>query len=87
MAIIEVSNKLFKDNHKTVYDLAESGKQVIIKRRNKQAFLLTAINKEEDLCLTSEMEARVEEGIKQYQEGKCIIINTKEELIQLFENL
>ena len=46
MAILEVTSKQFRDNQKTYFDLADAGKQIVIRRGHKQYTLTTTIKEE-----------------------------------------
>lgn len=86
MAIVEVTSRQFRDNQKSFFDLADEGKQVVIRRRRKQAYTLTPVD-EDDWHLTPELEAKIERALQQYQEGKYTVIHDKEELQQFFDSL
>jgi hypothetical protein len=51
MAILQVSSRQFREKQKTFLELEDKGEQVVIKRRSKQAYLLTPIN-DDDLFFT-----------------------------------
>ena len=59
MAIVEVTSRQFRDKQKNFFDLADAGKQIVIKRGRKQSYVLTPVN-EDDLYFTPEMEAKIE---------------------------
>jgi hypothetical protein len=86
MAIIQTTSRQFRDKQKDFFNLADKGEKVIIRRGNKQAYLLTPVN-DEDLYFTPSMLDKIDESIKQAQEGKVTKIETEEELNQFFDNL
>ena len=86
MAILEVTSRQFRDNQKTYFDLADEGKQVVIKRRRKQSYALTPVN-EDDFYFTPEMEAKIEKAMQQIENGEYTVIKTKEELHRYFDSL
>ena len=64
MAILQVSSRQFREKQKTFLELADIGEQVVIKRRSKQAYLLTPIN-DDDLFFTPEMLEKIDLSIQQ----------------------
>ena len=86
MAVLEVTSRQFRDRQKSYFDIADTGKQIIIRRGRKQAYALAPIN-DDDLYFTPEMEAKIERALQQYKEGKYTVISTDEELNNFFESL
>jgi hypothetical protein len=70
MAVLEVTSRQFRDNQKTFFELADRGESVIIKRGQKQAYVLTPID-DDDLYFTPEMLAKIDKSIQQAKEGKA----------------
>jgi hypothetical protein len=64
MAILQVSSRQFREKQKTFLELEDKGEQVVIKRRSKQAYLLTPIN-DDDLFFTPEMLEKIDLSIQQ----------------------
>ena len=86
MAVLEVTCRQFRDKQKTFFDLADEGKQIIIKRGSKQFYSLTPLN-EDDLYFTPEMISKIENAKKQIENGECTVIKSKDELRHYFDNL
>jgi hypothetical protein len=86
MAVLEVTTRQFRDKQKTFFDLADTGKQIVIRRGQKQAYTLAPIN-DDDLYFTPEMEAKIERALQQIKTGEYTVINNKEELRNYFDNL
>lgn len=84
--IIETTSRQFRERQKDFFDMADNGQKIIIKRGNKQAYVLTPIS-QDDLYFTPEMIERIKESQKEIREGKSIVIKTKEELDNFFDNL
>jgi hypothetical protein len=79
MAILEVTSRQFRDKQKDIFDLADKGEKVVIKRGKKQAYTLTPID-DDDLYFTSEMLEKIDRSIQQAKEGKVTRISSIEEL-------
>jgi len=86
MAVLEVTTRQFRDKQRIFFDLADTGKQIVIRRGKKQAYALSPIN-DDDLYFTPEMEAKIERALQQIENGECTVIKNKEELRHYFDNL
>jgi hypothetical protein len=86
MAIIQTTSRQFRDKQKDFFDLADKGEKVIIRRGNKQAYLLTPVD-DEDFYFTPAVLDKINESIKQVHEGKVTKVETQEELNQFFNNI
>lgn len=86
MAIIQVTSREFREKQASMFALADNGEQVVIRRRGKVSYMLTPVY-EDDFVLSPELEKRLEEGRRQYREGKVTACATKEELSQFLDNL
>lgn len=86
MAIIQLTSREFRDNQASVFALADKGEKIVINRRGKQSYMLTPVS-DEDFILSPELEKRIEEGRKEFREGKTISCKTKEELQDFLNSL
>jgi hypothetical protein len=84
--IVETTSRQFRERQKDFFDMADNGQKIVIKRGNKQAYVLTPISAD-DLYFTSEMIARIKESQQEIKEGKSIVLKTKEDLNNFFESL
>ena len=64
---------------------ADNGEQVLIRRKN-QIYALVKVGRE-NLMLTPEMQARINEVEKNCKDGLCVTCNTKDELKSYLESL
>lgn len=86
MATLEITSRQFREKQKDIFELADKGEKVIIKRGRKQAYILMPIDKD-DLYFTSKMLEKIDLSIQQAKEGKVTKIKSKEELISFLDNL
>ncbi len=85
MEIIKVTSREFRDNQKSFFELAESGKRIIITRGKKTAFTITPIE-DKDLYFTPEMLETIDRSLQEVAEGKVVVL-TEELKHELFGNL
>lgn len=84
--MIQVTSREFRDKQASLFKLADSGEQVVIKRRGKVSYMLTPVY-DSDFVVTPELEERLKEGRREYQEGKTISCKNAEETVKFLESL
>jgi hypothetical protein len=86
MAVLEVTIRQFRDNQRAFFDLADTGKQIIIRRGRKQSYALTPLN-DDDLYFTPQMLEKIGRALAQAERGEYTVIKNEEELSRYFDNL
>ena len=86
MTLVETTSRNFRENQKDFFELADSGKKVVIKRGKKQAYVLIPIS-EEDLYFSPKMIQRIKASEQEIKKGESTLINSKEELNVFFGSL
>ena len=61
MAVLNFTSREFRSRQAHVFDLADKGEKIIIRRSRKQAYTLVPIE-DDDLAITSELQMRIEEA-------------------------
>ncbi|MCD7925112.1 MAG: hypothetical protein LUI85_10615 [Bacteroides sp.] len=84
--MVQVTSREFREKQAALFELADKGEQVIIRRRGKVAYMLTPIY-DNDFVVTPELEKKLEEGRRQYRDGETISCNNAEEAIKFLESL
>ena len=84
--MITVSAREFRGNQASIFDKADSGEQIIIRRGKKQAYTLVPVF-DEDLDITPALQAKIDKARQEYKEGRTISIRTHEELDAFFDSL
>jgi hypothetical protein len=86
MAILEISSRQFRDKQKDIFDLADKGEKVIIRRGKKQAYVLTPVSAS-DFLLSPEAEEHIKRSREQYRNGEFTTCKTADEAIKFLESL
>lgn len=86
MAIVEITSRQFRERQKDFFEMADKGEKVVIRRGRKQAYVLTPVS-EDDLYFTPELIQRIKDAQQEIREGKCTVLNSKEEIDAFFKNL
>lgn len=84
--MVQVTSREFRDKQASLFKLADSGEQVVIKRRGKVSYMLTPVH-DSDFVVTPELERKIEKARQDFREGKTISCRTKEELHNFLESL
>jgi len=86
MAVLEISARQFRERQKSIFEMADTGKQIVIKRGSKQSYILTPVD-ENDLVVTPELVAKIEKARQQVKDGKYTECKTYEETLKHLETL
>lgn len=84
MEIMTVRN--YRERLAEAFDKARGGERVLI-RRKKDIFALVRVGGEDELIITPELRARIEEAEREYREGRCVTCKNREELGALLDSL
>jgi hypothetical protein len=85
MKALEVTARQFRDRQKSFFEMADTGRQIVIRRGKKQAYILTPVN-QDDFILTPEILERIEKSRQQFRDGDVTICKTYEESLNHLEN-
>ncbi len=75
----------YRNNLAASFQRADNGERVLIRRRNKIYALVNVGT--EDLMLTPELQARIDEARNAYRNGECVACHTTEELEAYLDSL
>lgn len=84
--MIQVRSREFRERQASLFDLADKGEQVIIRRRGKASYMLTPV-RDSDFMITPELEKKIEEARQQFRNGETISCKNAEEAIKFLESL
>lgn len=86
MAVLNFTSREFRSQQAHVFDLADKGEKVIIRRSRKQAYTLVPIE-DDDLTITPELQARIDKARAEIKAGNCVTLRSSEDLDRYLENL
>ena len=87
MATIQVTSQEFRARQASLFELADQGEEIIIRRGKKQAYTLTPVEANEEKPLSPETERSIAIARQEYAEGKTTVCRTIEEAIKHLESL
>jgi antitoxin (DNA-binding transcriptional repressor) of toxin-antitoxin stability system len=80
-----LSVREYRNNLAASFAKADNGEQVLIRRKN-EIYALVKVGRE-DLMITPELQARINEAEKECREGRCVTCSTHEELNRYLDSL
>lgn len=86
MAVLNFTSREFRSQQAHVFDLADQGEKVIIRRNKKQAYTLVPVG-DDDFTITPELQARIDKAREEIRSGKCISVHGIDELNAYLESL
>jgi len=86
MAVLEVSARQFRDQQKSFFDIADTGKQIIIKRGRKQSYILMPVT-QDDFMVTPQLLEKLDNIRQQVKNGEYTECRTWEESKQFLDSL
>lgn len=86
MAVLNFTSREFRSQQAHVFDLADQGEMVIIRRSRKQAYTLVPIE-DDDLTITPELQERIYRARTEIKAGMCVSVHGKEELNAYLKSL
>lgn len=69
-----------------MFDLADQGAKIIIRRNKKQAYTLVPVT-DDDLTITPELQARIDKAREEIRSGNCTTLHNHEEIDKYFDSL
>lgn len=69
-----------------MFDLADRGEKVIIRRSRKQAYTLVPIE-DDDLTITPELQARIDKARAEIKAGNCVTLKSHADIDAYFDSL
>lgn len=69
-----------------MFDLADRGEKIIIRRSRKQAYTLVPIE-DEDLTITPELQARIDKARAEIKAGNCVTLKSHADIDAYFDSL
>ena len=79
MAVLNFTSREFRSQQAHVFDLADQGEKIVIRRNKKQAYTLVPID-DDETTITSELQAKIDKARAEIKAGNCITVRGKEEL-------
>ena len=83
---ISFTSREFREQQAHVFDLADQGEQVIIRRRRKQAYILVPIT-ESNESITPELQTKIDKAREEYKKGETLGFASSEALNAWLDSL
>ena len=83
---ISFTSREFREQQAHVFDLADQGEQVIIRRRRKQAYILVPITDSNE-SIPPELQTRIDKAREEYKKGETLGFTSSEALNAWLDSL
>ena len=84
--MITVSAREFRGNQASIFDKADSGEQIIIRRGKKQAYTLVPVF-DEDLDITPALQVKIDQARQEHKEGRTLRFESAKEVQKWMDEL
>jgi antitoxin (DNA-binding transcriptional repressor) of toxin-antitoxin stability system len=84
--MIQITSREFRDKQASLFDLADKGEKIVIKRGKKRAYTLVPVE-DNDFFLSPEAEERIQHSREQYKNGEFTTYKNAAEGIKFLESL
>lgn len=84
--MITVSAREFRSNQASIFDKADGGEKIIIRRGKKQAYTLVPVY-DEDMDITPQLQAKIDQARQEYKEGRTLRFESAEEVQKWMDEL
>ncbi len=85
--MVIINSRQFRANQSRYLEIASHGGGVILRSRSFGSFKIVPVTEDDTLMTKEEFFRKVDEGIRQIEEGKGTNVRTPEELDEFFESL
>jgi len=80
--MLVISSREFRQNQKSYFEKADKGEQIIVQRGTDKSYALTPVN-EDDIYFNAEMVKKIQQSIKEVEQGKVKRVTTPEGISDL----
>ena len=85
--MVIINSRQFRSNQSKYLGMVANGESIILRSRSYGSFKIVPVTEDDTLMSKEEFYRRVDNGIRQLQEGKYTAISNKQELDEFLEAL
>lgn len=85
--MVIINSRQFRSNQSKYLGMVANGESIILRSRSYGSFKIVPITDDDTLMSKEEFYRRIDNGIRQLQEGKYTEISNKQELDEFLESL
>lgn len=85
--MVIVSSREFRDKQKSYLDKVDEGVEILIRRGKNKSYRIIPVEKDDTLMSKEEFFAKIDQALKEAEQGKVTRIRSKEELSAFFDSL
>ena len=85
--MLVVSTREFRDRQRSYLDKVDSGMEVLIQRGRTKSYRIAPVSNDDTLVSKEVFFAKIDQAVKDIEDGKGIVIENREELMAYFNSL
>jgi antitoxin (DNA-binding transcriptional repressor) of toxin-antitoxin stability system len=85
--MLVVSSREFRDRQKSYLDKVDAGMEILIQRGQSKSYKITPVTNDDTLMSKEVFFAKIDQAVKDIEDGKGIVIESREELMAYFDSL
>ncbi|MEA5128434.1 MAG: prevent-host-death protein [Proteiniphilum sp.] len=85
--MVIVSSREFRDKQKSYLDKVDEGVEILIRRGKNKSYRIIPVEKDDTLMSKEEFFAKIDQALKEVEEGRFTRISGKKELQEFLDSL
>ena len=85
--MLVVSTREFRDRQRIYLDKVDAGMELLIQRGRTKSYKIAPVSKDDTLMTKEAFFAKIDQAVKDIEDGKGIVIENREELMAYFDSL
>ena len=85
--MLVVSSREFRDRQKSYLDKVDAGMEILIQRGLSKSYKVSAVKEDDTLMSKEVFFAKIDQAVKDIEDGKGIVIENRADLMAYFNSL
>ena len=85
--MLVVSTREFRDRQRSYLDKVDSGMELLIQRGKSKAYKITAVSDDDTLMSKEDFFAKIDQAVKDIEDGKGTFVRNRDELMAYLDSL
>jgi len=85
--MLVVSSREFRDRQKSYLDKVDAGMEILIQRGQSKSYKVTAVSEDDTLMSKEVFFEKIDQAVKDIEDGKGVVIENRADLMAYFNSL
>ena len=85
--MLVVSSREFRERQRSYLDKVDAGMEILIQRGNTKSYKITPVSDDDTLMSKEDFFAKIDQAVKDIEDGKGIVVKSRDELMAYFNSL